>query len=151
MADNWYTGNANVGWSTTLEKEGDYVVWGPGIDHCWQAEKDSIVITVRWPSIPWVCRGTRCLTCRGAARPRRAALARRGARVAPRPDGHRAPVIEGLTDESLDRHTEPVEAPGWPEPRSYPVRECLLVILNEEWEHRLYAERDLDALKAHTA
>jgi uncharacterized damage-inducible protein DinB len=60
-------------------------------------------------------------------------------------------VIEGLTDESLDRHTEPVEAPGWPEPRKYPVRECLLVILNEEWEHRLYAERDLDALKAHTA
>jgi DinB superfamily/Pentapeptide repeats (8 copies) len=60
-------------------------------------------------------------------------------------------VIEGLTDESLDRHTKPVEAPGWPEPRSYPVRECLLVILNEEWEHRLYAERDLDALKAHTA
>jgi hypothetical protein len=38
--------------STTLEKEGDYVVWGPGIDHCWHAEKDSIVITVRWPSIP---------------------------------------------------------------------------------------------------
>jgi len=28
------------------------------------------------------------------------------------------------------------------------VRECLLVILNEEWEHRLYAERDLDALEA---
>jgi hypothetical protein len=35
--------------------------------------------------------------------------------------------------------------------RSYPVRECLLVILNEEWEHRLYAERDLDALEAHGA
>jgi hypothetical protein len=28
------------------------------------------------------------------------------------------------------------------------VRECLLRILNEEWEHRLYAERDLDALQA---
>jgi hypothetical protein len=26
------------------------------------------------------------------------------------------------------------------------VRECLLTILNEEWEHRLYAERDLDVL-----
>jgi hypothetical protein len=25
---------------------------------------------------------------------------------------------------------------------------CLLCILSEEWEHRLYAERDLDALKA---
>jgi uncharacterized damage-inducible protein DinB len=56
--------------------------------------------------------------------------------------------IEGLTDASLDGHTEPVEAPGWPQPRSYPVRECLLVILNEEWEHRLYAERDLDVLEA---
>jgi uncharacterized protein YjbI with pentapeptide repeats len=57
-------------------------------------------------------------------------------------------VIEDLTDTSLDGHTEPVEGPGWPRPRSYPVRECLLVILNEEWEHRLYAERDLDALQA---
>jgi uncharacterized protein YjbI with pentapeptide repeats len=57
-------------------------------------------------------------------------------------------VIENLTGASLDAHTEPVEGPGWPRPRSYPVRECLLVILNEEWEHRLYAERDLDALEA---
>jgi hypothetical protein len=57
-------------------------------------------------------------------------------------------VIEGLTAESLDADTEPVEGPGWPEPRSYPVRECLLCILNEEWEHRLYAERDLAALEA---
>lgn len=57
-------------------------------------------------------------------------------------------VIDGLTDESLDGHTEPVQAPGWPESRSYPVREGLLCILNEEWEHRLYAERDLDALEA---
>ena len=47
------------------------------------------------------------------------------------------PVIEGLTDESLDGHSEPVEGPGWPESRSCPVRECLLVVLNEEWEHRL--------------
>jgi quercetin dioxygenase-like cupin family protein len=38
--------------STTLEREGDYAVWSPGIDHSWQAEEDSIVITVRWPSIP---------------------------------------------------------------------------------------------------
>jgi hypothetical protein len=57
-------------------------------------------------------------------------------------------VIEGLTDASLDGDTAPVEGPGWPQPRSYPVRECLLIILNEEWEHRLYAERDLDVLAA---
>lgn len=60
-------------------------------------------------------------------------------------------VIDGLTDASLDDHTEAVEGPGWPEPRSYPVRECLLTVLNEEWEHRLYAERDLDALEARNA
>jgi len=56
-------------------------------------------------------------------------------------------VIDGLTDESLSGDTEPVEGPGWPEPRSYAVRQCLLIILNEEWEHRLYAERDLDRLE----
>lgn len=60
-------------------------------------------------------------------------------------------VIDGLTEVSLDRHTEPVEGPGWPEPRSYLMRECLLVILSEEWEHRRYAERDLDALETHSA
>lgn len=60
-------------------------------------------------------------------------------------------IIDGLTDESLAGGTEPVEGPGWPQPRSYPVRQCLLVILNEEWEHRQYAERDLAALQARGA
>jgi hypothetical protein len=57
-------------------------------------------------------------------------------------------LVGSLTDEALAGDTEPVTGPGWPEPRSYPVRECLLIVLNEEWEHRLYAERDLDALAA---
>ena len=57
-------------------------------------------------------------------------------------------VIEDLTGTSLDSHTEAVTEPGWPPPRSFPVRECLLIILNEEWEHRRYAERDLEALAA---
>jgi hypothetical protein len=56
--------------------------------------------------------------------------------------------LDGLTAEALAAATEPVEGAGWPEPRSYPVRECLLTILNEEWWHRRYAERDLDALAA---
>ena len=55
-------------------------------------------------------------------------------------------VIDGLTDESLAAQTEPVEGPGWPPPRSFPVRECLLTVLNEEYWHRQFAERDLDAL-----
>ena len=56
-------------------------------------------------------------------------------------------VVDGLTDDALAGHTEPVEGPGWPRPRSYPVRECLLIVLSEEWEHRLYAERDLAVLE----
>jgi hypothetical protein len=54
--------------------------------------------------------------------------------------------VDALTDEALDAETKPVDAPGWPPPESFPVRECLLIVLNEEWEHRLYAERDLTAL-----
>lgn len=33
-----------------LERQGDYAVWGPGIDHSWCAEEDSVMLTVRWPS-----------------------------------------------------------------------------------------------------
>lgn len=55
-------------------------------------------------------------------------------------------VVDGLTDESLDAHTEPVDAPGWPPPEAFTQRECLLVVLNEEWHHRRFAERDLDVL-----
>ena len=36
--------------SVTLEKQGDYLTWGPGIDHSWEALTESIVLTVRWPS-----------------------------------------------------------------------------------------------------
>lgn len=57
-------------------------------------------------------------------------------------------VIDSLTEETLNGQTRPVEGAGWPPARSFPVRECLLIILNEEWEHRLYAERDLEVLEA---
>jgi hypothetical protein len=56
-------------------------------------------------------------------------------------------LIEGLTPASLDQETVPVEAPGWPPSRSFTSRRCLLIILNEEWEHRRYAERDLAILE----
>jgi quercetin dioxygenase-like cupin family protein len=36
--------------SVELARQGDYAVWGPGIDHSWEAKADSVVITVRWPS-----------------------------------------------------------------------------------------------------
>jgi uncharacterized damage-inducible protein DinB len=58
-------------------------------------------------------------------------------------------VLGDLTDERLDTRTEPAVGPGWPpEGETFPVRECLLVVLNEEWHHRMYAERDLAVLEA---
>jgi hypothetical protein len=56
-------------------------------------------------------------------------------------------VVDAITEESLGADTTPVDGPGWPESRAYPVRDCLLVVLNEEWAHRMFAERDLDALE----
>ena len=57
-------------------------------------------------------------------------------------------VVDGLTDEQLASETAPLEGPGWPRVGStFPVHECLRVVLNEEWEHRRYAERDLAILE----
>lgn len=36
--------------SAVLAEEGDYVMWGPGIDHTWHADAGSVVLTIRWPS-----------------------------------------------------------------------------------------------------
>jgi hypothetical protein len=38
--------------TAVLAEPGDYVLWGQGVDHCWYAEQESIVLTVRWPSVP---------------------------------------------------------------------------------------------------
>jgi len=57
-------------------------------------------------------------------------------------------VLADLTDEQLAGTTEPVLEPGYPAPESFAVRRCLQAILSEEWHHRLYAERDFDALEA---
>jgi hypothetical protein len=38
--------------TVVLTDPGDYVVWGRGVDHSWVAEQESVVLTVRWPSVP---------------------------------------------------------------------------------------------------
>jgi hypothetical protein len=58
-------------------------------------------------------------------------------------------VVDGLTDQQLAGDCAPLVGPGWPpEGETFPVRECLLVVLNEEWWHRQFAERDLAVLEA---
>ena len=55
-------------------------------------------------------------------------------------------VLADITDDDLAGRTTPVEAAGWPPPDSYSVSEILAIVLNEEYHHRRYAERDLAAL-----
>lgn len=55
-------------------------------------------------------------------------------------------VLADLTDAGLEAST-PVSGPGWPD-RPHSVLTCLRVVLNEEWEHQQYAERDLAVLRA---
>jgi len=31
-----------------LIKQGDYVIWREDVEHCWRAEQDSVILTVRW-------------------------------------------------------------------------------------------------------
>ena len=60
--------------------------------------------------------------------------------------GRVAGFLADLTDERLVSSTVAVEEPGFPESESYVVRDALMVILNEEWWHRQFAERDLATL-----
>jgi hypothetical protein len=54
-------------------------------------------------------------------------------------------LLESLTDNQLAGSVTRNE-PGWPRLEDFPIKQCLLIVLNEEWHHRLYAERDLDKL-----
>ena len=56
-------------------------------------------------------------------------------------------ILDGLTDEDLDRVCPRLPAPGYPE-QARSVGLCLGVVMKEECEHRRYAVRDLAALEA---
>jgi hypothetical protein len=55
-------------------------------------------------------------------------------------------VMESLTNAGLASRVTCPE-PGWPQLENFPLKEYLHIVLNEEWEHRLYAERDLAAIE----
>jgi hypothetical protein len=85
-----------------------------------------------WDGIPWDREARPSLDEVFAIRRERQAMVRK--------------VIESLTDEQLASEVTRTE-PGWPVLENFPVKECLRIVLNEEWEHRLYAERDLTVLE----
>ena len=40
------------GQSITLRAPGDYVLFAPGVPHRWTALEDTVILSVRWPSLP---------------------------------------------------------------------------------------------------
>jgi hypothetical protein len=85
-----------------------------------------------WPGIPWDREARPSLDEVLALRAGRQAMVR--------------DVIASLTDEQL-ASTVGQTAPGWPVIEDFPLKECLDILLIEEWEHRQYAERDLTVLE----
>ena len=84
-----------------------------------------------WDGVPWDREARPSLEEVLAVRRRRQAMVRQ--------------VMASLTDEQLASEVSRTE-PGWPRSEAFPVKVCLYIVLSEEWEHRLYAERDLTAL-----
>ena len=87
-----------------------------------------------WEGIPWDREARPSLDEVLAVRRKRQAMVR--------------DIITHLTPEQLEETVTQTE-PGWPQLEEFPLRQCLFIVINEEWHHRLYAERDLDALEAH--
>lgn len=85
-----------------------------------------------WDGVPWDREARPSLAEVLTVRGERQAMVRR--------------VMGSLTDEQLASEVTRSE-PGWPRVEDFPLKECLRIVLNEEWEHRLYAERDLTALE----
>lgn len=102
---------------------GDPVPWHP-LDLPWDEAPG-------WDGIPWDREARPSLEEVLAVRRERQAMVRE--------------VVDGLTPEQLEQ-TVTQTAPGWPQVEDFPVSQCLWIVVNEEWHHRLYAERDLDAL-----
>jgi hypothetical protein len=102
---------------------GDHAPWHP-LDLPWDEAPG-------WDGIPWDREARPALDEVLALRRERQAMVRG--------------VLEKLTDDQLASSVTRTE-PGWPQAEDFPLAECLRIVLNEEWEHRLYAERDLTEL-----
>ncbi len=57
-------------------------------------------------------------------------------------------LLNGVTQDDLDRVREPNPASGWPPPARRTATSCLRVLFNEEWAHHQFAVRDLAVIEA---
>ena len=121
-----HLGFASAAWVSRMVL-GDPTPWHP-LDLPWDEAPG-------WDGIPWDREARPTLDEVLAVRRKRQTMVRE--------------VIAGLTPEQLAETVTRTE-PGWPQLEDFPLAQCLFIVVNEEWHHRLYAERDLDALTAST-
>jgi uncharacterized damage-inducible protein DinB len=119
-----HLGFASAAWAGRMVL-GDPVPWHP-LDLPWDEAPG-------WDGIPWDREARPSLDEVLAVRRERQAMVR--------------DIITTLTPEQLGETVTRTE-PGWPQIEDFPLSQCLFIVVNEEWHHRLYAERDLDALTA---
>jgi hypothetical protein len=48
----WFLGHFVAREESPLQREGDFAVFGPGVSHSYRSVEESLVHTVRWPSLP---------------------------------------------------------------------------------------------------
>lgn len=121
-----HLGFASAAWAGRMVL-GDPVPWHP-LDLPWDEAPG-------WDGIPWDRDARPSLDEVIAVRRKRQAMVR--------------DIITALTPEQLTS-TVTLTEPGWPQLEDFPLTQCLFIVVNEEWHHRLYAERDLDSLVATT-
>jgi hypothetical protein len=91
--------------SVLLAEQGDYVVFN-GVDHSWRAEEDSVILGVRWPSVPgyavpdWAVADWAVADCAVAGEPGSAAMLA----------GPPAPPL--VTTDGMGDRSEPVAVDG---------------------------------------
>lgn len=57
--------------------------------------------------------------------------------------------VAGLDRAALERRCDANRSPGYPaDPRKYLVKQCMWIVLNEEWEHHRFVVRDLEPLES---
>lgn len=130
VADEWsfiqtlrHLGFASAAWVSRMVL-GNTSPWQP-LDLPWDEAPG-------WDGIPWDREARPSLDEVLALRGERQAMVRQ--------------VMAELTDKQLASDVTCTE-PGWPLLEDFSFKQCLRIVLNEEWEHRLYAERDLDLLE----
>lgn len=112
---------------------------------CSRSSREYRIPTTRSTCLSTATRASRTVSSTNATRPLLADVLTLRADWVPRVSAF---LVE-LTPERIESTVE-CQSTDWPFTESFHVGQCLATVVNEEWHHRNFAERDLDRLIAVT-